>query len=171
MLGLFCAALFSHDHALELNENNKAAVEKAAMLEEEDPAQTKEYRTYKMWLNSIIPYIEGASSVVDILEDLRDGILLVQILNVISEGTLVIKWKKDINLKQNRYHKVENVNFAIKLCQELGFNLHNIAGLDILDCEFKATLRNIVEVFTLPLINDSFESVGNQTNSISQRYR
>ena len=29
----------------------------------------------------------------------------------------------------------DNVNFAIKLCQELGFNLHNIAGLDILDCK------------------------------------
>ena len=102
LLGLFCAALFSHDHALEFSEKTKAVVEKAAMLEEEDPTQTKEYRTYKMWLNSIIPYIEGASSVVDIMEDLRDGVLLVQILNVISEGTLVIKWKKDINLKPKK---------------------------------------------------------------------
>ena len=87
-------------------------------------------------MNSIVPYIEGAGNVVDIVEDLRDGILLTQMLAVISGDQLSINWKKNLNLKpKNRYHKVENVNFAIKLCQELGFNLHNIAGLDILDCK------------------------------------
>ena len=136
LLQLLCAVLFTADHGLKSNEKTKAAVEKAAMVEEDDPTQTKEYRTYKMWMNSIIPYIEGASNVVDIMEDLRDGILLTQILAVISGDQLSINWKKNLNLKpKNRYHKVENVNFAVKLCQELGFNLHNIAGLDILDCK------------------------------------
>ena len=76
LLELFAASIFALDHGLESNEKTKAAVEKAAMLEEDDPSQTKEYRTYKMWMNSIVPYIEGAGNVVDIVEDLRDGILL-----------------------------------------------------------------------------------------------
>eukprot|EP00945_MAST-04E_sp_MAST-4E-sp1_P006389 g6389.t1 len=79
VLTLLCCALFSADTGLSLSDMSEEAVEKAQMLEEEDPSQTKEHRTYKMWLNSLVPYIEGQDPVIDIVEDLRNGFNLTNV--------------------------------------------------------------------------------------------
>ena len=170
LLEALCAVMFTNNSGLRESDMSKEAVEKAQMLEEEDPTQTQEYRTYKMWLNSLVPYIEGAPVIVDLVEDLRDGVFLCKVLAVIAGDLLDVDFKR-VNMKpRNRYHRVENTNYAISLCQELGFNLHNLGGLDILDCKdpklLYALLYKCLQFHSLQIVS---RALGLNQSGISTR--
>lgn len=65
-------------------------------------------------------------------EDLRDGIVILQLLDKIRPG--IVDWSK-VNTKKplNKFKAVENCNYAVVLGKSLKFSLVGIGGTDIFD--------------------------------------
>jgi len=106
-------------------------VEDAVEIEEE----TREEKAFRNWMNSL-----GADPFINNLyEDLRDGIILLQIMDKIEPG--VVTWSK-VNTKKplNKFKQVENCNYAILIGKQLKFSLVGVAGSDIQAANKKLTL-------------------------------
>eukprot|EP01104_Vermistella_antarctica_P015054 TRINITY_DN4863_c0_g1_i1.p1 TRINITY_DN4863_c0_g1~~TRINITY_DN4863_c0_g1_i1.p1 ORF type:complete len:1398 (-),score=339.50 TRINITY_DN4863_c0_g1_i1:18-4211(-) len=94
----------------------------------------REERIYRMWLNSlpVSPYVN------DLSIDLRDGLVLLQMLDKISPS--LVNWTR-VNLSAtNAFKKLENCNYAVSLGHELGFSLVSIGGQDFVDGKLKLLL-------------------------------
>jgi hypothetical protein len=88
--------------------------------------ETREEKAFRSWMNSL-----GVDPFVNYLyEDLRDGLILLQILDKISPG--IVDWKK-VNTKKpiSKFQQLENCNYALDLGKKLGFSLVGIGGQDI----------------------------------------
>jgi len=99
--------------------------------------ETREEKTFRNWMNSlgVDPYVNN------MYDDLRDGIVLLQLFDKIQPG--IVDWKRANyppfqrggNLKM-----VENCNYCVELGQQLGFSLVGIQGKDIFDAIKTLTL-------------------------------
>ncbi|KAJ5076113.1 fimbrin-1 [Anaeramoeba ignava] len=86
---------------------------------------TREERAFKIWINSL-----GVDPKVNNLyEDLKDGFILLQVLDKIEPGC--VDWKKINTKPSNLYQTIENCNYVIELGRSLGFQLVSISGSDI----------------------------------------
>jgi hypothetical protein len=88
--------------------------------------ETREEKAFRSWMNSL-----GVDPFVNYLyEDLRDGLILLQILDKISPG--IVDWKR-VNTKKpiSKFQQLENCNYALELGKKLGFSLVGIGGQDI----------------------------------------
>ncbi len=74
-------------------------------------------------------------------EDLRDGLILLQMFDKIKPG--LVNWSQ-VNSKKplNIYKQCENCNYAIQLGKDLRFSLVGIAGSDIQAANKTLTLGN-----------------------------
>lgn len=120
----FVANLFNTCPGLE-------AVEETIIIDDE----TREEKAFRNWMNSlgVDPFVNN------IYEDLRDGIILLQLLDKIRPG--IVNWSK-VNTKQplNKFKQVENCNYAVVIAKELKFSLVGIGGTDIQAANKKLTL-------------------------------
>ena len=96
----------------------------------------REARAFALWLNSlgVDPFVNN------LFEDLRDGLILLQALDVIRAG--MVDWKK-VNKPAPitiTFKKVENTNYAVVLGKSLKFSLVGIQGSDITDGNKTLTL-------------------------------
>lgn len=115
--------------------------------------ETREERTFRCWMNSL-----GVSPFVNSLYgDLQDGLVLLQLLELIRPG-IVDKAKVNqppfkaigANMK-----KVENLNYVIDLCKTLQFSMVGIGGKDIYDGVKGLTLAvvwQLMRAYTLNLL-------------------
>jgi len=106
-------------------------VEEVVVMDEE----TREEKAFRNWMNSlgVDPYVNN------LYEDLRDGIVLLQILDKIEPG--VVDWSKvNRNKPLNKFKQVENCNYAVVLGKQLKFSLVGVAGSDIQAGNKKLTL-------------------------------
>lgn len=88
-----------------------------------------------MWVNSLnIPKIK----VNNLFEDIRDGIVLLKVLDRIEPGS--VDWKK-VEMKPNmRIKKNHNANLAVEIGKNMKFSLVAIGGIDIIDANKKLVL-------------------------------
>ena len=88
---------------------------------------------FRIWVNSLkLPNIH----VNNLFEDIRDGIVLLRVLDRIEPGC--VDWKKKVENKPNhRLKKIHNANYAIEIGKAMKFSLVNVGGIDLVDCKKK----------------------------------
>ena len=91
-----------------------------------------------MWVNSL--NIENVY-VNNLYEDIKDGIVLLKVLERIEPGC--VEWKK-AELKSNiKIKKIQNCNYAVDIGKNMKFSLVGIGGVDLVDGKKKLTLALI----------------------------
>jgi len=120
------------------------AVEEVIEIDEE----TREEKTFRNWMNSmgVDPFVNH------LFEDLRDGIILLQLLDKIQPG--IVNWGK-VNTKPplNKYKQMENCNYALTLAKTLKFSLVGIGGEDINAGNKKLTLAVVWQMMRFFVLN------------------
>jgi len=110
--------------------------------------ETREEKAFRNWMNSmgVDPFVNN------LYEDLRDGLILLQLFDKIEPG--VVDWTK-VNQKKplNKFKQVENCNYAIVLGKQLKFSLVGIAGGDINAGNKKLTLALIWQMLRYYIVN------------------
>jgi len=110
--------------------------------------ETREEKAFRNWMNSL-----GADPFINNLyEDLRDGLILLQIMDKIEPG--VVTWSK-VNTKKplNKFKQVENCNYAILIGKQLKFSLVGVAGSDIQAANKKLTLALVWQMMRFYVLN------------------
>jgi len=108
-----------------------------AGLLDDDVGDSREERVFRMWINSL-----GVEDlyVNNLFEDLRDGVVLLQLMDKIEPGS--VSWKNVNRPPKNKYKRVENTNYVVVLGKSKVFNfsLVGIGGIDIVDGKKKLIL-------------------------------
>jgi len=84
-------------------------------------------------------------------EDLRNGVVLLQLFEKVQPGILDhkrVNWNPP-----NTYKKLENDNYAIELGKQLNFSLVGIQGKDILDANKTLTLSVLWQLMRFNILN------------------
>jgi len=141
----FVANLFNTCPGLEpLSEAELAALDEWLFASE----GTREARAFCLWINSlgVEPFV------VNLFEDLRDGLVILKVMDKVSPG--IVDWTK-VNQKAplNRFKKVENCNYAVVLGKQLKFSLVGIGGTDLVDGNKSLTLALIWQLMRLHVIS------------------
>eukprot|EP01101_Sappina_pedata_P008141 TRINITY_DN445_c0_g1_i2.p1 TRINITY_DN445_c0_g1~~TRINITY_DN445_c0_g1_i2.p1 ORF type:complete len:510 (+),score=317.79 TRINITY_DN445_c0_g1_i2:53-1582(+) len=109
--------------------------------------ETREEKTFRNWMNS-----KGVEPFVNYLyDDLRDGLVLIQLFDKISPG--IVDWKKVNKNPPNTYKKLENCNYCIELGKKLNFSLVGIQGNDIMNANKTLTLGLIWQMMRFNVIS------------------
>jgi len=88
--------------------------------------ETREEKAFRNWMNSlgVDPYVNH------LYEDLRDGLILLQLFDKIEPGC--VDWKRVNQTKPlNKFKQVENCNYAVELGKKLKMSLIATGGPDI----------------------------------------
>ncbi|KAK1314708.1 Fimbrin-like protein 2 [Acorus calamus] len=127
----FVAHIFQRRNGLSSKNNQISFLETTP-----DEAQiSREERAFRFWINSL-----GISTYINnVFEDLRNGWVLLEVLDKISPG--IVCWKA-ANMPPIKmpFRKVENCNQVVKIGRQLKFSLVNIAGNDIVQGNKKLIL-------------------------------
>jgi plastin-1 len=119
----FVANLFNTCPGLEpLTEEEKGALDEWLFKSE----GTREARAFCLWINSlgIEPLVQN------LFEDLRDGLVILRVMDAIEPG--IVDWKKvNTKLPLHKIKQVENCNYAVELGKKMKFSLVGIGGTDI----------------------------------------
>jgi len=110
--------------------------------------ETREEKAFRNWMNSL-----GVDPFVNHLyEDLRDGVILLQLLDKIEPGC--VDWSK-VNTKHplNKFKQVENCNYAIEIGKKIKFSLVGIGGQDIQTGNKKLTLAIVWQAMRHYVLN------------------
>ncbi|GAM22511.1 hypothetical protein SAMD00019534_056860 [Acytostelium subglobosum LB1] len=121
----FVANLFNTIPGLEpLTEEEKAGLD-AYLFNSEG---SREARAFCLWINSlgIDPFVNN------LFQDLRDGLVLLRVLDKINPGC--VDWKR-VNqvVPMNKFKMVENCNYAVDIGKSMKFSLVGIGGPNIVD--------------------------------------
>ncbi|KAL1202990.1 Fimbrin-1 [Cardamine amara subsp. amara] len=101
----------------------------------EDVQTCRDERCYRLWINSL-----GVDSYVNnVFEDVRNGWILLEVLDKVSPGSVNWKHASKPPIKMP-FRKVENCNQVIKIGKQLNFSLVNVAGNDIVQGNKKLIL-------------------------------
>jgi len=84
-------------------------------------------------------------------EDLKDGVVLLQLFDKISPG--IVDWKRVNKNPPNTYKKLENCNYCIELGKKLNFSLVGIQGNDIMNANKTLTLGLIWQMMRFNVIS------------------
>ena len=93
---------------------------------EDDAEGTKEERSYRQWVNSL--GIEDVN-ITNLYEECRDGMLLLRVIDKIEPGS--VNWKmveKNPNIPVKR---INNCNYAVEVCKNIGIKAIGVNGADI----------------------------------------
>ncbi|CAE7943280.1 FIM5, partial [Symbiodinium sp. KB8] len=96
------------------------------MMKDENENDSRESRTFRMWLNSLD--LERVY-VNDLYRDLSDGVVLLKALDRVEPG--IVNWKRVNKDPKNKYKKIENCNTVISTGKAMEFKLTNVGGMDI----------------------------------------
>jgi plastin-1 len=112
-----------------------------------DESDSREERTFRIWINSlgIRPEVNN------LFEDVRDGLVLLKVLDTIKPG--IVSWDKVNKQPTNKFKKAENCNYAVVLGKQLKFSLVGVAGSDIVDGNRKLTLALIWQAMRYYVLN------------------
>ncbi|KAG1327304.1 Fimbrin-5 [Cocos nucifera] len=96
----------------------------------------REERAFRLWINSL----GIATYVNNLFEDVRNGWVLLEVLDKVSPGS--VNWKQATKPPiKMPFRKVENCNQVIKIGKWLNFSLVNVAGNDIVQGNKKLILE------------------------------
>ncbi|CCK71278.1 fimbrin KNAG_0G02200 [Huiozyma naganishii CBS 8797] len=143
----FIAQLFNTHPGLEPIEE-----EEVPEIEEFDAEGEREARVFTLWLNSL----DVDPPIVNLFDDLRDGIVLMQAYEKVMPGS--VDWKHINKRPSNgneisRFKALENTNYAVELGKHEGFSLVGIEGSDILDGNKLLTLGLVWQIMRRNITN------------------
>jgi hypothetical protein len=85
------------------------------------------------------------------VDDVQDGLVILQVLDKISPKLVDWKSVNTNRAKMNAFNKVENCNYCVKLGKDLKFSMVGVAGKDFVDGNKKLILA-LVSFFLLLLL-------------------
>ncbi|XP_068641451.1 fimbrin-5-like [Aristolochia californica] len=127
----FVAHIFHHRNGLSVDTKKMSFAE----MMEDDVQVSREERAFRLWINSlgIATYINN------VFEDVRNGWVLLEVLDKVSPGSVNWKHASKPPIKMP-FRKVENCNQVVQIGKELNFSLVNVAGNDIVQGNKKLIL-------------------------------
>ncbi|KAJ0801873.1 putative actinin-type actin-binding domain, calponin domain, EF-hand domain pair, fimbrin/Plastin [Helianthus annuus] len=127
----FLAQIFHQRNGLSADSKNISFAE----MMTDDAQMSREERCFRLWINSL-----GTSSYVNnLFEDVRNGWVLLEVLDKVSPGS--VNWKQATKPPiKMPFRKVENCNQVIKLGKQLKFSVVNLAGNDFVQGNKKLIL-------------------------------
>ncbi|XP_020523361.1 fimbrin-2 isoform X1 [Amborella trichopoda] len=127
----FVAHIFQHRNGLSSDTKQISLAETMS----DDVQVSREESAFRLWINSL-----GNSAHVDnVFEDVRNGWVLLEVLDRISPG--IVNWKQATRPPiKMPFRKVENCNQVVKIGKQLKFSLVNVAGNDIVQGNKKLIL-------------------------------
>ncbi|XP_057466189.1 fimbrin-1-like [Actinidia eriantha] len=127
----FVAQIFHQRNGLS-TDNKKISF---AEMMTDDEQMSRDERCFRLWINSL----GIASYVNNLFEDVRNGWILLEVLDKISPGS--VKWKQATKPPiKMPFRKVENCNQVIRIGKQLKFSLVNVAGHDVVQGNKKLIL-------------------------------
>lgn len=156
----FVANLFNFYPGLE-----QLSVEEMAELDEKMFAGQgdRESRTFALWMNSlgVDPFVTSIG------DDLRDGRILLQVIDYIKPESVI--WKRVHGGKKilTRFQALENTNTVVELCKAFKFSLVGIQGADITDGVQKLTLALVWQLMRQHIIETLAELTSKNGREIS----
>ncbi|CAN6447234.1 unnamed protein product [Victoria cruziana] len=128
----FVAHIFQHRNGFSSQANEAPVISEDVA---EDVLVSREEMSFRLWINSL-----GNSTYIDnVFEDLRNGWILLEVLDKISPG--IVNWKQATKPPiKMPFRKVENCNQVLRIGKQLKFSLVNIAGNDIVQGNKKLIL-------------------------------
>ncbi|XP_061984515.1 fimbrin-5-like isoform X2 [Populus nigra] len=101
----------------------------------DDVQTSREERCFRLWINSlgIVTYVNN------VFEDVRNGWILLEVLDKVSPGSVNWKHASKPPIKMP-FRKVENCNQVVRIGRHLKFSLVNVAGNDIVQGNKKLLL-------------------------------
>lgn len=139
----FVAQIFHHRNGLSADSSKMSFAEMMT-----DDAQTsREERCFRLWINShgIGTYCNN------LFEDVRNGWVLLEILDKISPGSVHWKQASKPPIKMP-FRKVENCNQIIRIGKQLKFSLVNVAGNDFVQGNKKLILAFLWQLMRFSMI-------------------
>ncbi|KAK9830090.1 hypothetical protein WJX72_009729 [[Myrmecia] bisecta] len=148
---LMLSELFHACPALQLSQAERIEQRQAlSWLEEGDVDASREERTFRMWLNSLLPDAHVSSLYG---ETLRDGWILLQAIAHIRPGSVDfarVHRPPFPNPLHRRPKSLENCNLVVQLTKDLlHLPLINVGGLDILNGQRKIILAILYQLMRL----------------------
>jgi len=118
-------------------------------------SETREEKTFRNWINhfGFDPYVN------DLYDGLRDGLIILQIMDLIHPG--IVNWSRVVEEDQmakgvqRKYEMLANCNYVITLGKQMGFSLVGISGQDIWEGNKTLTLAltwQLMRAHTLSLL-------------------
>ncbi|KAL4298480.1 hypothetical protein HN51_049160 [Arachis hypogaea] len=139
----FVAQIFQHRNGLNADTTKTSYAE---MMTDDDQT-SREERCFRMWINSL----GIATHVNNLFEDIRNGWVLLEVLDKVSPGS--VNWKQATKPPiQMPFRKVENCNQVIKIGKELNFSLVNVAGNDIVQGNKKLLLAFLWQLMRFTML-------------------
>lgn len=78
------------------------------------------------------------------MHDLRDGRILLKVLDNFKPG--IVDWKKYSDKLKSRIHIIQNSNYVLEICKNLGIKLVGVAGVDLVDGKASLTLGVVWQI-------------------------
>ncbi|XP_078437708.1 fimbrin-5-like [Wolffia australiana] len=118
----FVAHIFHHRNGLSIDSKKVSFTEMMPY----DVLVSREERAFRLWINSL-----GITTFVyNTFEDVRNGWVLLEVLEKISPGS--VRWKQASKPPiRFPFKKIENCNQVVRIAKELKFSMVNIDGQDI----------------------------------------
>lgn len=85
---------------------------------DDDEGDSREERVFRMWINSL--HIKDVY-VHNLFEDLRDGVVLLQVMDTVQPG--MVSWRRVNRVCKNKFKKVENANYVVVLGKQMKFSM------------------------------------------------
>lgn len=127
----FVAQIFHHRNGLSTDSRNISFAE----MMQDDVQTSREERCFRLWINSL-----GISTYVNnVFEDVRNGWVLLEVLDKVSPGSVNWKHASKPPIKMP-FRKVENCNQVIKIGRQMKFSLVNVGGNDFVQGNKKLIL-------------------------------
>ncbi|CAB4308515.1 unnamed protein product [Prunus armeniaca] len=122
----------------------------------DDVQTSREERCFRLWINSL----GIATYVNNVFEDVRNGWILLEVLDKVSPGSVNWKQASKPPIKMP-FRKVENCNQVVKIGKQLKFSLVNVAGNDIVQGNKKLILgKEMTDADILNWANNKVKSTG-----------
>lgn len=139
----FVAQIFHHRNGLTTDSKKMSFAE----MMTDDAETSREERCFRLWINSL----GTATYVNNLFEDVRNGWVLLEVLDKISSGA--VNWKKATKPPiKMPFRKVENCNQVIEIGKELNFSLVNVAGNDIVQGNKKLILAYLWQLMRFSML-------------------
>lgn len=153
----FVAQIFHQRNGLSTSSKKMSFAE---MMPDEVQA-SREERAFRMWINSL-----GITTFVNcVFEDLRNGWVLLEVLDKVSPGSVNWKHASKPPIKMP-FPKVENCNQVVRIGKQLKLSLVNVAGNDIVQGNKKLILAYLWQLMRFDIIqllkNLRFHSQGKE---------
>jgi len=131
----------------------------AALVVDDNSGDTREERTFRMWINSLnldgVREEDGTVFINDLYFGLADGFTILRLMDRIQPG--IVNWKRVHKNPKGRIHAVDNCNTVVTLAKQMDLVVVNIGGSDLCDGNKKlvlAVMWQLMRRFTLDMLKE-----------------